>query len=73
MTSERHPPGDAGHDPPESLSPAQEAVLRSALAKLVEFGSRVGVTPDQMIRLLKAGMTIVELLEYLADRAGEDP
>ena len=61
----------AGHDPGASLTPAQQEALHSAVAKIVALGAQTGVSPDQMIDLLKSGLTVGELLEYLASRSGE--
>ena len=46
----------------------EELVLRRALAKLVRFGGRVGVTPEQMIEMLDEGISVPELLDYLVLR-----
>ncbi|MGB9234279.1 MAG: hypothetical protein WCC04_07680 [Terriglobales bacterium] len=46
----------------------QQEVLRRAVAKVVALGEQVGVSPDQMILLLDAGMTVKELLEFLVNR-----
>jgi len=59
------------HDPTESLSPMQKEALQRAVGKIVDLGAQVGVSPDEMIELLKSGMTVGELLEYLAARPGE--
>jgi len=48
----------------------QKAVLERAVAKVILLGEQVGVTTDQMILLLNSGLTVGELLEYLAMRAG---
>lgn len=61
----------ASHDPVESLTPAQKEALQRAVAKIVALGAQTGVTPDEMIQLLKSGLTVGELLEYLASRSGE--
>ena len=62
-----HPSCDS-HDP---LTHEQREILEGALAKIVLLGEQVGVTADQMIKLLDAGMTVRELLEYLVTRAEE--
>lgn len=54
----------------EPLSLAQKRALRRAVAKIVLLGAQVGVTTDQMIELLKSGLTVGELLEYLSARVG---
>ena len=59
------------HDSVESLTAAQKEALHSAVAKIVALGAQTGVSPDQMIQLLKSGLTVGELLEYLASRSGE--
>lgn len=43
----------------------EEEVLTRALAKVVVLGEEIGVTTDQMIRMLDSGMSVRELLEYL--------
>lgn len=51
----------------EASTPQKDA-LRRAVIKVVASGERVGVSADEMIELLKSGLTIGELLEYLAAR-----
>jgi len=48
----------------------QKAVLERAVAKVILLGEQVGVSTDQMIFLLNSGLTVGELLDYLAMRAG---
>lgn len=55
----------------EPLSFTQRQLLEKAVAKLVLMGERVGVSPDQMILLLQSGLTVGELLDYLASRNRE--
>jgi len=55
----------------EPLTPAQKETLRRAVAKVVALGAKTGVTADEMIHLLQSGLTVGELLEYLAARSGE--
>ncbi len=71
MTTELHLTAAISHDLPESLTAAQKEVLQRAVAKIVALGAQTGVTADEMIDLLKAGLTVGELLEYLVARAGE--
>ena len=52
----------------ESLTYDQELVLERAITKLVLLGRQVGVDPDQMISMLESGMSVIELVEYLATR-----
>jgi hypothetical protein len=54
----------------EPLSLAQKRALQRAVAKIVALGAQVGVSTDQMIELLKSGLTVGELLEYLSARVG---
>ena len=51
----------------EPSTPQKEA-LRRAVIKVVASGERVGVSADEMIELLKSGLTVGELLGYLAAR-----
>jgi hypothetical protein len=46
-------------------------LLERAVAKVVLLGEQVGVGTEQMIRLLNSGLTVRELLEYLAARSGD--
>ena len=64
---------NSGPDLAESLNIGQQEVLERALAKMVFLGKQVGVSVDQMILLLESGLTMVELLEYLAVRNGHCP
>jgi hypothetical protein len=59
--------GDRG----EPLTAAQKETLRRAVAKIVALGAKTGVSADRMIRLLESGLTVGQLLEYLAARTGE--
>lgn len=71
MATERHPLAGLSYGSREPLTPAQNETLRRAVAKVVELGERTGVTTDEMIYLLEAGLDVGELLEYLAARSGE--
>ena len=66
--SEVHVVSGAGPQLVERLSFAQQEVLERAVAKIVLLGELVGVSADQMILLLESGLTVSELLEYLAMR-----
>jgi hypothetical protein len=55
----------------EPLTLAQKEALQRAVAKVVALGAQVGVSADQMILLLESGLTVGELLDYLAARTGE--
>ncbi|MGB8013810.1 MAG: hypothetical protein WCF68_19515 [Terriglobales bacterium] len=71
MTTELHVPADVSHDATESLTPEQKEALQRAVAKIVALGAQAGVSADQMILLLRSGLTVRELLEYLAACSGE--
>ncbi len=67
MAELHHPSADdRSRDFPEPLTFAQDEVLKRAVAKVVLLGDRVGVSADQMIGLLESGLTVPELLVYLA-------
>lgn len=53
----------------ESLSCPDEVALERAVAKLALLGDQVGVDVGQMIALLESGLSVVELVEYLATRS----
>ena len=55
----------------ERLTLGQQELLQRAVAKLVLIGEQVGVGAGQMIVLLESGMTMGELLDYLALRNNE--
>ena len=71
MTTELHLLAGLRKDPAESLSATENETLLIGVAKVVAFGAQVGVSIDQMIAFLNAGLTIPELLEYLVERSGE--
>jgi hypothetical protein len=56
----------AGRDLAGALAFHEQEVLERAVAKVVYLGESVGVDTDQMIEMLDHGMTVRELLEYLA-------
>jgi hypothetical protein len=56
----------------ESLTYAQQEVLERAVGKMILLGQLVGVSADQMILLLESGLTVSELLEYLAARTKQE-
>jgi len=57
---------NAGPDLVESPTYAQPEILERAIAKLVLLGKQVGLSADQMIRVLESGFTVAELVVYLA-------
>jgi hypothetical protein len=65
--------------PPESLTQTCEYfvekdkfLLQQALEKVVRFGQQVGVTPEEMISLLDSGMSMGDLLAFLASKTSGD-
>jgi hypothetical protein len=70
MTKDHDLLAAASHDSVELLTPEQREALQSAVAKIVALGAENGVSPEQMIDLLKSGLTVGELLEYLSRKAG---
>jgi hypothetical protein len=71
MTTELDLSAAMSRDLTEPLSLAQKESLQRAVAKVVALGAQVGVSADQMIELLQSGLTVGELLDYLAARTGE--
>ena len=63
----------ATYDSYDPMPLPQNVVLERAVAKVVLLGEQVGVSTDQMILLLNSGLTVGELLEYLATRATGSP
>jgi hypothetical protein len=47
----------------------QRETLHRNVAKIVALGAKVGVSTEQMIELLHSGLTVGELLDYLASRS----
>ncbi len=71
MTIEQDLTAAMSRDGGEPLTAAQKDTLQRAVAKIVALGAKTGVSADQMIRLLESGLTVGQLLEYLAARTGE--
>ncbi len=71
MPTETRLPSAAHYDPTELFTTAQKETLQRAVAKMVALGQQLGVSVDQMILLLERGMSVCELLDYLAARKGE--
>ena len=71
MTSELSLSPVPCHEPGESLTLEQKQSLERAVGKVVALGARVGVSADRMILLLQSGLTVGELLDYLATRCGQ--
>jgi len=43
----------------------QNRIVCSAISKLAIAGGAVGLSPDDLIRLLNEGMTVAQLIEYV--------
>ncbi|MGD0791489.1 MAG: hypothetical protein ABR920_06935 [Terriglobales bacterium] len=71
MTTELDLIAALSRDLTKPLTLARKEALQRAVAKIVVLGAQVGVSADQMIQLLESGLTVGELLEYLAARSGE--
>jgi hypothetical protein len=53
----------------EDFAEGDAIILQQAVEKLVRFGQRVGVTPEEMISLLDSGISIRGLLAFLASKS----
>jgi hypothetical protein len=71
MTTELHLIAALSHRQAEPLTVVQKEALQRAVTKIVALGAQVGVSADQMMLLLESGLTVGELLMYLAARSGE--
>jgi hypothetical protein len=71
MSTELNLLAAANEDLTEPLTEEQHEALRIAVAKIVALGVQVGVSADQMIVMLRSGLTVGELLDYLTKRTGE--
>jgi hypothetical protein len=67
MTDMQFAPNQCG-DPSAVLTVYQQQVLERAVAKLVVYGERVGISTGEMIHMLASGLTVAELLEYVLSR-----
>jgi hypothetical protein len=71
MTTQLHLVAALSKNLTEPLTVAQKEALQRAVTKIVALGAQAGLNADQMILLLESGLTVGELLEYLAARSGE--
>jgi hypothetical protein len=53
---------------PKDLVEKDPLLLQQAVENLVRFGQQVGVTPEDMISLLDSGISIHDLLGFLASK-----
>ena len=49
----------------DELSESEMLLLEAAADKLLRFAERIGVPPEELCTLLKAGISIPELMESL--------
>ena len=61
MSSQTSPPN-------EGLSTEEARLLEQAAEKLLLYGSKVGVTPEEMVSLLDSGLSVQDLLIFLASK-----
>lgn len=59
-------PAESPQQGHEDLDVQEACALEQAVEKLVLYGWKVGVTPEEMISLLDSGISIRELLIFLA-------
>jgi hypothetical protein len=71
MTTQLHLVAALSNNLTEPLTVSQKEALQRAVTKIVALGALAGLNADQMILLLESGLTVGELLEYLAARSGE--
>ena len=71
MTTQLHLVAALSKNLTEPLTVAQKEALQRAVTKIVALGAQAGLNPNQMVLLLESGLTVGELLEYLAARSGE--
>ena len=71
MPTDMHLLAAASQDPVETPTPDQKEALLHAVGKIVALGEQTGVTTDEMIQLLESGLTVGELLDYLANHHGD--
>ena len=71
MTTQLHLVAALSKNLTEPLTVGQKEALQRAVTKIVALGAQAGLNADQMILLLESGLTVGELLEYLAARSGE--
>ena len=66
-----HPLTNAAPDFAESPPLGDQEVMERAITKLVLLGKQVGVDADEMIVLLGSGLSVLELVGYIAARTGQ--
>jgi hypothetical protein len=64
-----HSPRFATGRQPKDFDEVDAQLLEQTVEKLVRYGQRVGVTPEEMISLLDSGISIHDLLAFLAAKS----
>lgn len=64
-----HSPQSMEGSQSEDFNEKDAPLLELAAEKLVRFGQRVGVTPEEIISLLDSGISIRDLLAFLASKS----
>ncbi|MGH9543748.1 MAG: hypothetical protein ACRD23_00885 [Terriglobales bacterium] len=66
-----HSPQSIDGSQSEAFNEKDAPLLEVVAEKLVRFGQQVGVTPEEMISLLDSGISIRDLLAFLASKSAE--
>lgn len=64
-----HSPQSIGSSQPKNLDERDAHLLEQTVEKLVRFGQRVGVIPEEMISLLDSGISVRDLLAFPAAKS----
>jgi hypothetical protein len=64
-----HSPQSIDDSPSKDFDERDAIFLERVAQQLVRFGQQVGVTPEEMISLLDSGISIRELLAFLASKS----
>lgn len=64
-----HSPQPIDSCQPTDFDEIDPHLLEQTVEKLVRYGQRVGVTPQEMISLLDSGISIPDLLAFLAAKS----
>ncbi len=69
MATPQSPQSITDGSQPKNFDERDALLLEHVAEKLVQFGQQVGVTPEQMISLLDSGISIHDLLAFLASKS----
>jgi hypothetical protein len=69
MAAPRSSSQSANANQQKDFSDVDAQLLEQAAERLLRFGQQVGVTPEQMVSLLDSGITIHDLLAFLAEKS----